>query len=576
MGGMIGRMFREFAITIGAAVLVSGFVSLTLTPMLASRFLKDQHKIHHGVMYRFTESIFNGMLWVYDRSLSAALKHWLLTLSTAVVVLVGTVYLFTIIPKGFIPSEDRSQLMVSTEAAQDVSFNYMVAHQQAVADVIAADPNVDRFMSSVGGGNRGRMFVVLKPRDQRALTADQVIEELRPKVSAVPGMRVSMQNPLTIPTGGRQASSLYQVTLQGTDIAELYDYAAEFESKLRQLPDIQDVNTDLQIKNPQLNLEIDRDQAFTLGVTPAQIETALGSAYGTQQISTIYTPDNEYQVILGVAAKYQTDPSMLSMLHIRSNSGQAVNLNALAGQYENVGPMTINHTGQLPSVTVSFNLKPGVSLGPAMDQVSQVARSSMPDGMTFTFQGAAQTFQDSFSSMGWMLLLAVIVIYVVLGILYESFIHPLTILSALPFAGFGALLTLHLFGAELGIYAMVGIIMLVGLVKKNGIMMIDFALEAQRKEGKSARDAIHEACMVRFRPIMMTTMAALMAGIPIAVGYGAGGESRRPLGLAVVGGLIFSQSLTLFVTPVFFFCMDWIARLFHRKAVVPPPLPVLE
>ena len=410
------------------------------------------------------------------------------------------------------------------------------------------------------------MFLVLKPRAQRKLTADQVIEELRPKLSQVPGMRVYLVNPPMIQIGGRVTRALYQLTLQGADTDELYRYAEDLEQKVRALPDLADVSSDLQMKNPQLNIEINRDQAFVLGVTPLQIEDALYSAYGTRQISTIFAPNNDYQVIMELLKQYQTDPTVLSMLYIRSSTGQLVPLDSVMTLREDVGPLAINHSGQLPSVTITFNLKPGVSLGQAIEEINALMRQNrVPSGMTSAFQGTAQAFQDSLKSMGWLLVLAVLVIYMVLGILYESFYHPITILSALPFAGFGALLTLIIFHAELSIYAFVGIIMLVGLVKKNGIMMVDFAVEAQRTEGKSAHDAIHEACLIRFRPIMMTTMAALMGGLPIALGFGAGAESRRPLGLAVVGGLLFSQTLTLYVTPVFFLYMEQLREFVARR-----------
>ena len=410
------------------------------------------------------------------------------------------------------------------------------------------------------------MFVVLKKRSERTLTADQVIEELRPKLARVVGMRAYLTNPPMIQIGGRMTRALYQLTLQGADTDELYRYGEDLEEKVRALPSLANVSSDLQMKNPQLNLEINRDQAFVLNVTPLQIEDALYSAYGTRQISTILAPNNDYQVIMEVLRKYQTDPTVLSMLYIRSSTGQLVPLDSVMTLREDVGPLAINHSGQLPSVTISFNLKPGVSIGQAIAEVNAIMRANpMPGGMTSAFQGTAQAFQSSLKSMGWLLALAVLVIYVVLGILYESFYHPITILSALPFAGFGALLTLIIFNAELSIYAFVGIIMLVGLVKKNGIMMVDFAVEAQRTEKKNAHDAIHEACLIRFRPIMMTTVAALMGGLPIALGFGAGAEARRPLGLAVVGGLLFSQTLTLYVTPVFFLYMEQLREFIARR-----------
>ena len=555
MGGIVGRLFREFSVTIGVAVLVSGLVSLTLTPMLSSRFLRDPRKIRHGLAYRATEAAFEAMRRFYGRALLKVLEYRRTTIVFSAIILAVTLYLFVVIPKGFIPSEDRDMFQIQVEVAQDISFDSMMAHQLALADIIQNDPNVARFMCDVDA-NSGHMSVILKPRQERPLSVDQVIEELRPKLASLPGVRAFLTNRPPISVGGRMTRSLYQLTLQGTDTDELYAYAEKLEQRMRELPNLQDVSSDMQLKNPQLNVQIDRDQAFTLGVTPLQIEDELYSAYGTRQISTILTPNNDYKVILELEPKYQKDPTVLSMLYIRSSRGQLVPLNAVTSLKEDVGPLTINHSGQLPSVTISFNLKPGVALSQAVAELNEVTRTTMPAGIISVFQGTAQAFQSSLKSMGWLLVLAIVVIYIVLGILYESFYHPITILSALPFAGFGALVTLMVFNAELSIYAFVGIIMLVGLVKKNGIMMVDFAIGAQRTEGKNPHDAIHEACMIRFRPIMMTTMAALMAGLPIALGWGAGAEARRPLGLAVVGGLVFSQTLTLFVTPVFYVYME--------------------
>jgi HAE1 family hydrophobic/amphiphilic exporter-1 len=567
MGGLVGRLLHEFAVTIGAAILVSGFVSLSLTPMLCSRFLRPGKEAQHGRLWLLTEKFFDGMLRFYERTLRFTLHHRLATFGVSILVFAGTVVLFRTIPKGFLPDEDQGFIFIFTEGPQGISYDSMVRHQKALNEIVMQLPWVETYNSTVGGGssNQGRIFIHMVPRDKRKPALD-LVQELRAKLAVVPGINAYPQMLPTIRIGGQLTKSQFQFTLQSPDTKTLYEIAPKFESKLRSDPRVsnllQDVTSDLLIKNPQVNVDINRDRASALGITAEQVEDALYTAYGQRQISTIYAPANTYRVITELQPQFQADPSVLTMLYVRSNSGQLVPLNAVAQFSPSLGPLTINHLGQLPAVTISFNLHPGVALGQAVDGVNKVARETLPQDISTSFQGTAQAFESSLSGLGVLLIMAIAVIYLVLGILYESFIHPLTILSGLPSAGFGALLTLMLFKVDLSLYAFVGVIMLVGIVKKNAIMMIDVALEKQRTTGEAPAEAIYQGALLRFRPIMMTTMAALVGTLPIALGFGAGAESRRPLGLAVVGGLVFSQMLTLYITPVYYIYLDKVEHWF--------------
>lgn len=576
MGGVVGRLLNEFALTIGIAIIVSGIVSLTLTPMMCSRFLRAEHDRKHGFVYRGIEKMFDGLLAGYRISLRWCLGHGGIVMAGFVFTVAGSAYLFMVIPKDFIPSEDTGRIVAFTEGGQDISFAAMMRLQQRVVAVVQKNPNVSAVMSSVGAGgprstsNSGTIFVRIKPRDQREAHVDEIIQQLRRATGQVPGIRVFLQNPPSIRLGAYATKGNFQYTLEGLDLDELYRAAGAMQQALRRIPGLQDVSSDMDLSSPNAVVTIDRDRAASLGITPEQIEVALASAFGSRQASTIYTSTNQYKIILEVEPAFRRDVRALSRLYLRASTGALVPLSAVTTIKTGVGPLTVNHKGQLPSVTVSFNLAPGLSLGTAIERVRALeAELRVPPTVTTSFQGLAEAFGRSFDNLGMLLIMAVLVVYLVLGILYESFIHPLTILSGLPAAGFGALLTLMVFNVPLSLYAFVGIILLVGIVKKNAIMMIDFALTRQRIDGMAPKEAIFEACLVRFRPIMMTTMAALVGALPIAVDFGSGAEARQPLGLAVVGGLLVSQVLTLYLTPVIFIYLDRLQNIRLRRAPVP-------
>jgi HAE1 family hydrophobic/amphiphilic exporter-1 len=581
LGGIVGRLLQEFSVTIAVAVLISGLISLTLTPMLCSRWLKRERERGHGRLYLLSERAFLGLIALYERTLRFVLRHRFATLAVNIVLVGLTAWLFIIIPKDFLPPEDIGNIFGGTEAAEDTSFAEMARLQRQVTDVVLSNPAVYAVSSGVGGfggQNSGFIYMRLKPREQRP-PANVVLQQIRGQLAAIPGIMTFLRMPPLI-TIGQQGRAAYLVSVLEADTDTLYEWAPKIEAHMRALPALQDVISDLRLANPRLWVDIDRDKASALGVTPEAVAQALFSAYGNRQVSTINTASNEYYVILEVAPEFQKDPAALSRLYVRSNTAKLIPLSAVTTARAAVAPLNVNHNGQLPAVNISFNLRPGAALGDAVNQIEEtVANMGLPGTTKLMFQGAAQAFQESLKNLTVLLIMAVLVIYLLLGVLYESFIHPITILSGLPSAGLGALVTLLFFKMEFSLYAFVGLLLLIGIVKKNAIMMIDFALTAQREEGRSSYDAIVEGCLLRFRPIMMTTMAALLGSMPIAIGIGAGAEARRPLGLAIVGGLVVSQAVTLYLTPVLFLYFEQLQQWLTRRrtkavAVTPPPAPV--
>jgi HAE1 family hydrophobic/amphiphilic exporter-1 len=591
MQGMIGRLLHEFALTITAAILVSGLVSLTLTPMMCSRFVRSHGHGNTGALFRWSERVFEGMLALYKRSLDFCIRHKAWVLASFIATILATWHFYGYVQKDFLPEEDSGRILALTEAGQDASYEATVRAQKQVAALVLADPNIDDIMSRVGASgpsataNTGIIFMRLKPRASRPEKDVRVIvQKLRAKLNTVPGIKAFVTNPPIIRVGGRLSNAAYQYTLQDVDLESLYRWADVMVAELRRLDGFQDVVTDLKIASPSVMMRINRDRAAALGIAPDKIESTLASAFGTRRISTIYTSSSQYAVIIEIDPAFQQDTSSLKKLYVsapatvgpNAQPARLVPLDALVDMKRDVTSLTVSHQGQLPAVTISFNLATEVSLGTAIDRIREVERRlQMPATLSTSFAGTAQVFESSMKGMGLLLLMAILVVYIVLGILYESFIHPLTILSGLPAAGLGALLTLMYFNTPLTLYAFVGIIMLVGIVKKNAIMMIDFALSAQREQGMVPEKAIYEACLVRFRPIMMTTFAALAGALPIAMGFGQGGEARAPLGLTVVGGLLVSQIITLYLTPVVYIYLDRLQSMGRRSTRSSAELPGL-
>jgi multidrug efflux pump len=561
MGGLVGRLFREFAVTLSAAIGVSLLVSLTTTPMMCAQILKPTSEEKHGAVFRFSQNIFDGLLKMYRKSLGWVLRYQPLTLAVTIATALLTIYLYKVVPNGFFPQQDTGRLTGSVQADQDISFAAMKEKMEQFVGIVMKDSNVQTIVGFAGGNtakNQGRMFITLKPQGAgRKITADQVIGQLRPKLAQVPGATLFMQSAQDLTIGGRQSQAQYQYTLQGEDLKELNTWAPRLLQKLRTLKDLRDVNIDQQNRGLAAQVIIDRDTASRLGVSPQDIDNALYDAFGQRQVSTIYRQLNQYHVVMEVAAQYQTSPDALQAVYVHSANGQMIPLSAIAHFGRANVALAVNHQGQFPSATISFNLAPNISLGDATKAINAAeAEIGLPASIHPSFQGTAAAFQESLANEWILILTALLTVYIVLGILYESFIHPITILSTLPSAGVGALLALLLTHNELNVMGLIGIILLIGIVKKNAIMMIDFALDAERREGKSPEDAIFEACMLRFRPIMMTTMAALLGGLPLALGTGTGSELRQPLGITICGGLILSQALTLFTTPVVYLYMD--------------------
>jgi multidrug efflux pump len=581
MGGIVGRLFREFAVVLSIAISVSLLVSLTTTPTMCAKFLRPFGEKKHGRFYRASEWVFERLLGTYRHSLQWVLRHQPLTLAVTIATACLSVYLYIIVPKGFFPQQDSGRIGGSVQAAQDISFEAMRGKMNQFVDIITKDPAINTVVGFSGGNNTyntGRMFVTLKPLAERKVTADQVIARLRGKLSVVPGASLYMQSVQDLTIGGRQGQAQFQYTLQGENLDELNQWSPRLLQKLRSLPQLRDVNTDQQNKGLQAGVIVDRDTAARLGIAFADVDNALYDAFGQRQVSIMYRQLNQYHVVMEMAPQFASSPDALENIYARANNGTAVPLAAFARFGPSNTALAVNHQGQYPSTTLSFNLAPGVALGDATKIIESAERSiNFPSTIHASFQGTAAAFQDSSSSEPILILAALLTVYIVLGVLYESFAHPITILSTLPSAGVGALLALLISGNELNVIGLIGIILLIGLVKKNAIMMIDFALDTERKHGKSSADAIYEACILRFRPIMMTTMAALLGGLPLALGTGTGSELRRPLGITIVGGLIVSQMLTLFTTPVVYIYIDrlrlWLgaARPHPRSTQEPRP-----